>query len=225
MRNYLAIALSCAIAIFLTGCKQDTPESPESYYSCFAKTSLASGLDYVLENGQVLHARNNINNYIPRDGKRVWMVFYTTESMDQDEVNISIYQIDTTVRIAPSQILPSAEDVEALGDDRFEVVVSPYEPYVSPDYINIDVCYSGYQSSLHSFYLVQDASSYSMLDEYLELKLVHDAGNDAVFYDIYQWLCFPTAPFKDMFEGKSGIRIEVETKYSGTQYIILEIPD
>jgi len=225
MKRIITIAFSAMVLAAFIGCEKQEDGPAEAYYSCFAETSLASGHDYVLENGKILHAgQNKINNYIPRDGKRVWMLFSTADSFDGEELDISIYQIDTTVRIAQALTVQSDEEVEALGKDKLDVIVSPYEPYLSPGYFNIYVLYVGYQSSLHSFYLVRNESENSILDEYLDLKLVHDGGNDDTFYDIYQWLCFPRSAFEDQFAGKSGIRIAVDTKYNGTRYILMDIP-
>lgn len=226
MRRLFAFILPVALAVVLAGCNRNEPEKAEAYYSCFARTSLESGLDYVLENGQIFHAgKNNIDRYIPREGRRIWMVFSTAEDLSQHEVNIRLFQVDTTVKIGESLIVPSAEDIPALGKDKIDVMLSPHEPYVSPEYINLKVHYTGINGYLHNFYLVQDASKYSILDEYLELKLVHDDGGDEKFYDVDQWVCFPVAPFKDMFEGKSGIRIEIDTQKYGVQYITLSLID
>ena len=217
-RLFTFILLAAVMAVVLAGCNRNEPEKAEAYYSCFARTSLASGLDYVLENGQIFHAgKNNIDRYIPREGRRIWMVFSTAEDLSQHEVNIRLFQVDTTVKIGESLIVPSAEDIPALGKDKIDVMLSPHEPYVSPEYINLKVHYTGINGYLHNFYLVQDASKYSILDEYLAFQ---EEVND-----VDQWVCFPVAPFKDMFEGKSGIRIEIDTQKYGVQYITLSLID
>lgn len=204
--------MTALAACSLVSCNES--DTDFARYSIFAVVHQgATGYYFESDDHKTLYPadRSRVPSYAPKDGDRVIIAYNLLEGADQ-----KVPGFDYTIALYASELVPWGEtetvaDEEALKAEG-EALVSLFRDDLissTTELMNVAVAYLVKDAKKHTFRLVrvEDYTPDQEADGYLNLELVHDAGDDATtgLSSYAHWVSFDLSEFSEQIAGTKGV--------------------
>lgn len=214
MKRIAIFLMTALAACSLVSCNES--DTDFARYSIFAVVHQgASGYYFESDDHKTLYPadRSRVPSYVPKDGDRVIIAYNLLEGADQ-----KVPGFDYTIALYASELVPWGEtdtvaDEEALKAEGEGLVSLFRDDLVSSttERMNVAVAYLAKDMKKHTFRLVrvEDYTPDQTADGYLNLELVHDAGDDVTtgVEPYAHWVSFELSEFSEQIEGTKGVII------------------
>ena len=139
--------------------------------------------------------------------------------------NIALYAVEE-IYTGTSEIVEDASQLEELGDAKTGYTLGTFN--LSREWLTFYANYAVHDYSRHTFTLVLDKTGTTEFEntdeEYLNVVVLHDDGDDSRGYDSGSYVSFDLTPLAAELDGKKGINLLLPTRDNGNKELKLDLP-
>ena len=228
----LFLLAGIVMTLGFVSCNDDEGDYPTNYPLITTVCPLDGG-DYYFQrdNGDKLYPsdKTRVPGYRPaNDGTKQRAIIWFSlldGTVPGYRYNIALYAVEE-IYTGTSEIVEDAAQLEELGDAKTGYTLGTFN--LSREWLTFYANYAVHDYSCHTFTLAVDKTGTTEFEntdeEYLNVVVLHDDGNDSRGYDSGSYVSFDLTPLAAELDGKKGINLLLPTRDNGNKELKLDLP-